>query len=549
MTPLPSTDAFELAWASSIPEALRTFQASCRIEGGPAPQQQAPPGSSSRASPPTYLCTPAIAPAYASPNDPDNPRCIQAIRGDEGCTALGARQVRWEMPCLHAHSFDSPASTKRALNEYAQHHGYGLVTTSTYRDNETNALYSATRRAQAQCSVAELQLPNESLCGARKWRLVHNHPPSNHAASHPVHRRNAMTSVLRVAIATDSDTGTRAAQTLARIYQETPEAPIIARDIYNERSRAVTAALGSSIRVEHLLMLLSRGHFYVAQQVDTSRRLTHLLFAHKERDEHDPACGSSVHARREEERLLLGSEAAKDDVCENGVETPAVVFVDRDLALLNALEQVFPDVPVLLCLWHVVKDVQTHARKHASPPPLSTSETQDPGRRIATSRVEGYHATLKGWVGSSSADLLTIHKRLCHGWTQSITKYRVAKSDAEIKVVTRLRGERFAQVVTKIHRYALLKTLGTYMQAQTLLQPSLSSPLVHRGSAPERAAAPVLEPECIQDRRKQRAAARAALRKHLSGSGVNGTRRIPSAFEVSIQPNLESVTQTVHHYY
>lgn len=91
-----------------------------------------------------------------------------------------------------------------------------------------------------------------------------------------------MTSVLRVAIATDSDTGTRAAQTLARIYQETPEAPIIARDIYNERSRAVTAALISSIRVEHLLMLLSRGHFYVAQQVDTSRRLTHLLFAHKE---------------------------------------------------------------------------------------------------------------------------------------------------------------------------------------------------------------------------------------------------------------------------
>lgn len=101
---------------------------------------------SARASPPTYLCTPAIAPAYASPNDPDNPRCIQAIRGDEGCTALGARQVRWEMPCLHAHSFDSPASTKRALNEYAQHHGYGLVTTSTYRDK-----YGDVRRVVFGC--------------------------------------------------------------------------------------------------------------------------------------------------------------------------------------------------------------------------------------------------------------------------------------------------------------------------------------------------------------------------------------------------------------
>lgn len=52
------------------------------------------------------------------------------------------------------------------------------------------------------------------------------------------------------------------------------------------------------------------------------------------------------------------------------------MFVDRDLALLNALEQVFPDVPVLLCLWHVVKDVQTHARKHASPPALDVGNSR-----------------------------------------------------------------------------------------------------------------------------------------------------------------------------
>ncbi|KAE8891754.1 hypothetical protein PF003_g24289 [Phytophthora fragariae] len=53
-----------------------------------------------------------------------------------------------------------------------------------------------------------------------------------------------MTTALRASIATDNDTRTRAAQTLARIYQATPGIPIISRYIYNERARAVTSVLG-----------------------------------------------------------------------------------------------------------------------------------------------------------------------------------------------------------------------------------------------------------------------------------------------------------------
>lgn len=74
------------------------------------------------------------------------------------------------------------------------------------------------------------------------------------------------------------------------------------------------------------------------------------------------------------------------------------MFVDRDLALLNALEQVFPDVPVLLCLWHVVKDVQTHARKHASPRSrrrkLKTPGAEVPGFHPASSFCDAFLAVV-----------------------------------------------------------------------------------------------------------------------------------------------------------
>jgi hypothetical protein len=44
-----------------------------------------------------------------------------------------------------------------------------------------------------------------------------------------------------------------------------------------------------------------------------------------------------------------------------GIPHPQVFFTDRDLALLNAIEHIFPSTPALLCLWHIMKDVQAHA--------------------------------------------------------------------------------------------------------------------------------------------------------------------------------------------
>jgi MULE transposase domain len=45
-------------------------------------------------------------------------------------------------------------------------------------------------------------------------------------------------------------------------------------------------------------------------------------------------------------------------------DTPVEVFLTDDKSnLKSALREYFPDIPQLLCLWHVHKNVQTQAQK------------------------------------------------------------------------------------------------------------------------------------------------------------------------------------------
>jgi hypothetical protein len=58
-------------------------------------------------------------------------------------------------------------------------------------------------------------------------------------------------------------------------------------------------------------------------------------------------------------------------IVDRGTAAPKAFVVDRDLALLNALECVFLTFPVQLCLWHIIKDVESHARKRGFPQELN----------------------------------------------------------------------------------------------------------------------------------------------------------------------------------
>lgn len=210
-----------------------------------------------------------------------------------------------------------------------------------------------------------------------------------------------MTAGVREAIATDSETGTRAAQTMARLLDRDRQFPITPCDIYNERQRAVRDRLEGRSRIEHLLHLLNGDDYIVAHKLDSSRRVTHMFFALCEAVEvfkQNPdvvlmdctyrtntfnmpllnmvgvtGMNTTIHLAQ---AFLRGEEQGdyewallqlKSLLHARDIEHPQVIFVDRDLALLNALERVFPRTPVLLCLWYIVKDVETHARHHGFP--------------------------------------------------------------------------------------------------------------------------------------------------------------------------------------
>jgi hypothetical protein len=303
---------------------------------------------------------------------------------------------------------------------------------------------------------------------------------------------------------------------------------------------------------------------------------------------------------------------------------PQVFFVDRDLALLNALEAVYPAIPAFLCLWHIMKDVQAHARRSFPKEldeatmqprdsaahqtfcetfvrvmeatteddykfrlqelhylsPVETAYVEDVWLDIwkfrivrfwtdnvvhfgmrATSRVEGYHATLKKWLGSSTGDFLTIHTRMEHWWRQTIRKHRKLLSDADIYLPTRLQRPLFADVTKVVHQFALARCLQSYQQISRLLNPcsrrfsrSMEMPCTHQlhtlaesGSSlqpnhfhqhwwirrihvPPTTQANILKPAAIRDRRAARALQR-RNNQHTAGSGPRGTRRIPSLFE------------------
>ena len=42
---------------------------------------------------------------------------------------------------------------------------------------------------------------------------------------------------------------------------------------------------------------------------------------------------------------------------------PGTVTIDKCDALITALKVVFPQVPRLICVWHINKNVEAHARK------------------------------------------------------------------------------------------------------------------------------------------------------------------------------------------
>jgi len=66
-----------------------------------------------------------------------------------------------------------------------------------------------------------------------------------------------------------------------------------------------------------------------------------------------------------EKSFTWALEAIKSSLETENISLPSVFLVDREQACINAIEATFPNTNIILCQWHIKKDVEAYIRnKH-----------------------------------------------------------------------------------------------------------------------------------------------------------------------------------------
>jgi hypothetical protein len=309
---------------------------------------------------------------------------------------------------------------------------------------------------------------------------------------------------------------------------------------------------------------------------------------------------------------------------------PRVILIDRDQALMNALRNVYADVPILLCRWHLNKDFLAYCRVniakqvfneetrrfvehedvlrcdelfrkclYAEDPDAFEASMKDlessfptiarylhrtwwPYKEmlasawtkkvrhfgyVSTSAVEGWHHSIKAWVGGSRSDIHTLLLKLLALWKPKFSDLLTIDPRKSISTVSyQTSGTFFARVRGIIHRQALdsiaeeikkredekgmkeeknvrperrlcsgvFRAVHGYPcthEIQEMLATDVDLLPTHfdahwwidrsQSVAPAPGPAPVLEPEVLRQRRRKAQ----GKPRHRAGEGVNGTRR------------------------
>ena len=227
-----------------------------------------------------------------------------------------------------------------------------------------------------------------------QWKLKvlnkdHNHPPSLDPSTHHIHRRRtpAQKEYIR------SRSGTAPKQILIDLRREDPQTLISDQDIRNERASAAAEYLNGRSPLEALLDEFSTPEWVFDVKHDTDNRLECLFFAHKNQVEllhaNPDVLLMDCTYRTNKHRLPLLHIVGRTNLgtffsagfCFLRTETeldyywavstflqktkapmPSIFLSDQEDALKSAMQRLLPEVPQLLCVWHINKNVQTKAQ-------------------------------------------------------------------------------------------------------------------------------------------------------------------------------------------
>ena len=213
----------------------------------------------------------------------------------------------------------------------------------------------------------------------------------------PGHRRRARKQEINEIIRQHRAARIKPQQTLAVIQQQFPDLPVVLKDVLNERSRQRREFIDTHTPAEATILLLDEHGFYKDLVVGEDSRVKRLFFTDKESidlvrrwhvfildctyktNEYNLPLLNIVAASCLNKTIQVGlcflsgeSEEDYDWVIKalqkflerHRIQPPSLVITDRDLALMNALEENLKDTEFLLCRWHLNKDMLAYARTH-----------------------------------------------------------------------------------------------------------------------------------------------------------------------------------------
>ena len=224
--------------------------------------------------------------------------------------------------------------------------------------------------------------------------LSHNHEPSIDISGHPSFRQLTPESIKTVEEMTKAGIPPR--QILSSLRQQTPNLPAISRTIYNVKRKIKRQSLGDRPLINALFQELEEGGFTYDISHNPEGRISRLFMAHPLSiklaksfsnifvmdctyktnkynmsllDIIGVSCfntsfysGFAFLEKEDEENYAWALRAFKEIIGEGN--EPCVIMSDRELALMNGINNVFPTTTNLLCVWHIEKNVLANCKKY-----------------------------------------------------------------------------------------------------------------------------------------------------------------------------------------
>jgi MULE transposase domain len=263
---------------------------------------------------------------------------------------------------------------------------------------------SSSRRRECpfRCILAQSKKEPNGL-----WRIqhseapynMHNHGPSFLPTAHPIHRRNARKSRPEILNQIQNNKLSRisARDTLSSLQQQFPEAPLTLRDIenvYGEVKKAMNRGLPA---VQAMISKLG-DEFQFHYVLDNHDRLERVLFFHNASlqllrlfpksyildatyrtnrfnlplldivgftaTNRSFIIGQAFLTHEEEEDYIWVLQWIRELYEKFDLPLPESITTDKAGGLHNACGIIWPEVPHLLCRWHIDKDVKSYIQKH-----------------------------------------------------------------------------------------------------------------------------------------------------------------------------------------